>query len=79
MTSQQKWGERCQALECGRARYLPSLIALFTMRLWMYIYGLMMSNSCGSLITLKKNTHTPMNDLSENIRVQYMCTHPSAE
>ena len=28
MTSQQKWGERCQALECGRARYLPSLIAL---------------------------------------------------
>ena len=21
-------GERCQALECGRARYLPSLIAL---------------------------------------------------
>ena len=29
MTSQQKWGERCQALECGRARYLPSLIALF--------------------------------------------------
>ena len=22
-------GERCQALECGRARYLPSLIALF--------------------------------------------------
>ena len=29
MTSQQKWGERCQALECCRARYLPSLIALF--------------------------------------------------
>ena len=29
MTSQQKWGERCQALECGRARYLLSLIALF--------------------------------------------------
>ena len=28
MTSQQKCGERCQALECGRARYLPSLIAL---------------------------------------------------
>ena len=28
MTSQQKWGERCQALECVRARYLPSLIAL---------------------------------------------------
>ena len=28
MTSQQKWGERCQALECGRARYLLSLIAL---------------------------------------------------
>ena len=22
-------GERCQALECGRARYLPSLIDLF--------------------------------------------------
>ena len=22
-------GKRCQALECGRARYLPSLIALF--------------------------------------------------
>ena len=23
------WGERCQALACGGARYLPSLIALF--------------------------------------------------
>ena len=31
MTSQQKWGERCQALECDRARYLPSLIALLGM------------------------------------------------
>ena len=31
ITSRKKWGERCQALECGRARYLPSLIALFTM------------------------------------------------
>ena len=28
MTSRKKWGERCQGLECGRARYLPSLIAL---------------------------------------------------
>ena len=28
MTSRKKMGERCQALECGRARYLPSLIAL---------------------------------------------------
>ena len=33
MTSQQKWGERCQALECGRARYLPSLIALLSVGL----------------------------------------------
>ena len=32
MTSRKKWGERCQALECGRARYLPSLIALLIMR-----------------------------------------------
>ena len=32
MTSRKKWGGggRCQALECGRARYLPSLIALLT-------------------------------------------------
>ena len=36
MTSRKKyqhfrfyWGERCQALACGGARYLPSLIALF--------------------------------------------------
>ena len=29
MTSRKNGGERCQALECGRARYLPSLIALF--------------------------------------------------
>ena len=26
----QKCGERCQALACGGARYLPSLIALLT-------------------------------------------------
>ena len=33
MTSRKKWGGggRCQALECGRARYLPSLIALLLM------------------------------------------------
>ena len=38
MTSQQKWGERCQALECGRARYLPSLIALLHYLLLYYLY-----------------------------------------
>ena len=32
MTSRKKkGGGRCQALECGRARYLPSLIALLNM------------------------------------------------
>ena len=35
MTSRKKWGERCQALECGRARYLPSLIALLQLWIWL--------------------------------------------
>ena len=34
MTSRFYWGERCQALACGGARYLPSLIALLIMRCW---------------------------------------------
>ena len=32
MTSRERWGERCQALACGGARYLPSLIALLMLR-----------------------------------------------
>ena len=48
MTSRKKWGGggRCQALECGRARYLPSLIALFV--LLRAVLNLILHHLCNS-------------------------------
>ena len=41
MTSRKKnGGERCQALECGRARYLPSLIALLSIAFFVVLMRL---------------------------------------
>ena len=37
-------GERCQALECGRARYLPSLISLFCYALFTHTGETQLSN-----------------------------------